>query len=94
MIHYAKKNEWKFLGQVLQGQALLSLGLSQTLHSLQFLPQTDLALALERRENLLRLVDPYGLGGFRWIAFQRNNHISSNTNSWNLITRFLEEPID
>ena len=89
---YARKNNWDFLGEVKQGEALLALGLSGRLHSLNYLPKENLAVALERRENLLRLVDPSGLGGFRWIAFHLDKGFSYNENSIDLKTRFLEEP--
>jgi hypothetical protein len=36
---------------------------------LQLLPPAELPQALQRREALLRLVDPSGLGDFRWILF-------------------------
>ncbi len=89
---YAAENGWSFIGETLQGEALLALGLSGRLYSLQSLPNSELDQALERREALLRLVDPYGLGGFRWIALEKNN---SNLNHERLIGfryRFLEEP--
>ena len=87
-ISYAIKYGWKFLGETRQGQALLALGLSKLLYSLQDLPSNELAIALDRRESLLSLVDPMGLGEFRWLAFQKNK--SSNLFFKN---RFLEEPI-
>ncbi|MFN9619033.1 MAG: class I SAM-dependent methyltransferase [Synechococcaceae cyanobacterium] len=62
---------WQSLGGCLQGEALLSLGLAQRLHQLQLGPAAELAELLQRREALLRLVDPHGLGGFRWQAFRR-----------------------
>ncbi len=80
--------EIKFLGETRQGQALLALGLAKFLYSLQTTTSDDLSGALNRRESLLRLVDPMGLGGFRWLAFQRDN-----SNDLNLRNRFLEEPI-
>ncbi len=85
-VNYALTNGWTFLGETRQGQALLALGLSKLLYSLQSTTD-DLSTALNRRESLLRLVDPMGLGDFRWLAFQRNN---SDLNLRNL---FLEEPI-
>jgi len=87
-INYALTNGWKFLGETRQGQALLSLGLSRLLYSLQITNSDNLSVALNRRESLLRLVDPMGLGEFRWLAF----HKKSNDD---LIfgKRFLEEPI-
>jgi len=87
-IYYAKINGWKFLGETRQGQALLALGLSKFLYSLQKTTTSDLSKALNRRESLLRLVDPMGLGEFRWLAFQKENNIDLV-----LRNRFLEEPI-
>ena len=87
-ISYALINGWKFMGETRQGQALLALGLSRLLFSLQNTSSQDLSAALNRRESLLRLVDPMGLGEFRWLAFQKDN-------SYDLIlsNRFLQEPI-
>ena len=87
-INYALTNGWKFMGETRQGQALLALGLSNLLYSLQKTSSNDLSAALNRRESLLRLVDPMGLGDFRWLAFQKDN--SDNLFFGN---RFLEEPI-
>ncbi len=87
-INYALTNGWKFMGETRQGQALLALGLSSFLHSLQNKSSQDLSAALNRRESLLRLVDPMGLGEFRWLAFQKDN-----INDLILSNRFLEEPI-
>ena len=87
-INYALRNGWKFIGETRQGQALLALGLSEFLYSLQNTTGDNLSAALNRRESLLRLVDPIGLGEFRWLAFQRDN-----SNDLNLRNRFLEEPI-
>ena len=86
-ISYALKNGWKFMGQTRQGQALLALGLSKLLYSLQNTNSDNLSTALKRREVLLRLVDPRGLGEFRWLAFQKDNG-----SDLNLRNRFLEEP--
>ena len=87
-ISYALINGWKFMGETRQGQALLALGLSRFLFSLQNTSSQDLSAALNRRESLLRLVDPLGLGEFRWLAFQKDK-------SYDLIlsNRFLQEPI-
>ena len=87
-IGYAMANGWKFMGETRQGQALLALGLSRLLYSLQNINSKDLSTALNRRESLLRLVDPMGLGEFRWLAFQKNS-----SSDLNLRNRFLEEPI-
>ena len=54
----------------------LSLGLAQRLHDLQKLPPDQLAQALSRREALLRLVDPAGLGEFRWLLFGRGESLA------------------
>ena len=87
-ISYARTNGWKFIGETRQGQALLALGLSKFLYSLQNTTSNDLSTALYRRESLLRLVDPIGLGDFRWLAFQKDNN-----SDLILRKRFLEEPI-
>ena len=71
LIAQAEQSGWQLLGHCRQGEALLALGLSDRLHSLQQLPPDRLAEALGRREALLRLVDPAGLGDFRWIALDR-----------------------
>ena len=68
----AQASGWQLLGQCRQGEALLALGLAQRLHGLQQAPGCDLALLLQRREALLRLVDPHALGDFRWLAFRRS----------------------
>jgi len=62
---------WTALDQRRQGEALLALGLAQRLHALQGLPSHQLSEALQRREALLRLVDPGALGEFRWLLFGR-----------------------
>jgi SAM-dependent MidA family methyltransferase len=67
----ARASGWQPLGQRLQGEALLALGLAQRLHGLQISRPEQLAAALASREALLRLVDPAGLGAFRWIALAR-----------------------
>ena len=87
-INYALINGWKFMGETRQGQALLALGLAKNLYSLQSKRSDNLSAALNERESLLRLVDPMGLGEFRWLAFQLDN-----CNDLNLRNRFLEEPI-
>ena len=87
-INYALTNGWKFMGETRQGQALLALGLSNFLYSLQNTSSNDLSAALNRRESLLTLVDPMGLGEFRWLAFQKDN-----SDDLILRNRFLEEPI-
>jgi SAM-dependent MidA family methyltransferase len=67
----ARETRWRSLGSCRQGQALLALGLAQRLHALGSGDPARLAELLQRRETLLRLVDPGGLGGFRWVAFVR-----------------------
>ena len=88
-INYALSNGWKFIGETRQGQALLALGLAKLLYSLQTTSSNDLSAAFNRRESLLRLVDPMGLGDFRWLAFQKDN-----SDDLILGKRFLEEPIN
>jgi SAM-dependent MidA family methyltransferase len=63
---------WQPLGGCRQGEALLALGLAHRLHALQQEPASRLEELLQRRESLLRLVDPAGLGEFRWLAFRRD----------------------
>ncbi len=71
-LHAAAGNAgWRALGSCRQGEALLALGLAQRLHALQAEDPSLLAELLQRRETLLRLVDPAGLGDFRWVAFSR-----------------------
>jgi SAM-dependent MidA family methyltransferase len=77
---------WQGLGSCRQGQALLALGLAGALHGLQQPGSGDLADRLARREALLRLVDPVGLGEFRWIALGRGAAAYAQT------PRFLREP--
>jgi SAM-dependent MidA family methyltransferase len=67
----AEASGWQWLGERRQGEALLALGLAERLHGLQAGPPGRLAELLRRRETLLRLVDPAGLGAFRWIALAR-----------------------
>ena len=67
----AQRNGWLVGDQAKQGEALLALGLAQRLHGLQQLPGQHLAEALQRREALLRLVDPAGLGAFLWLTYRR-----------------------
>ena len=68
----ATASGWQWQGECRQGQALLALGLAQALHRLQDPLRTDpFEARLAERESLLRLVDPAGLGEFRWIALAR-----------------------
>ena len=80
-------NGWSCLGHRRQGEALLALGLAQRLHALQHQPGSELSQLLQRRESLLRLVDPHALGDFRWIAFTRG---STTANPFTPL--FLSEP--
>ncbi len=86
---WAEQNGWLPLGSIKQGQALLALGLSERLHTLQLLPSSEIAKALNSREALLRLVDPLALGEFQWMAFETN----SSKSRLGLSSLFLEEPI-
>jgi SAM-dependent MidA family methyltransferase len=78
---------WRGLGQRRQGEALLALGLAQRLHGLQQQPASQLSALLQRREALLRLVDPHTLGDFRWIAFSRGMATTDSA-----CALFLDEP--
>lgn len=73
----AADSGWQPLGQCRQGQALLALGLAERLHGLQQEPELGLELLLQRREALLRLVDPAALGDFRWVAFARGMEVDN-----------------
>ena len=69
-----------------QGQAL---GLRTFSFSFSLQHQVVRSISrLKSKRILLRLVDPMGLGEFRWLAFQKDN-------SYDLIlsNRFLKEPI-
>jgi SAM-dependent MidA family methyltransferase len=68
----ARAGGWSHLGVCRQGEALLALGLAQRLHALQAQAPLGLGELLQRRETLLRLVDPAALGDFRWVAFARD----------------------
>ena len=94
VLFYAEKNQYESLGYVLQGQALLALGLAQKIHSLQYFPNDKLSIALEKRESLLRLVDPSNLGRFYWMAFEKNIHFKSGLKTSKLESKFLNEPIN
>jgi SAM-dependent MidA family methyltransferase len=91
MVHQATSIGWTLEGQCRQGEALLALGLAERFSSLQQLPGNQLAEVLQRREALLRLVDPACLGEFRWLSFLRFNPLfpTSGTGSW---SQFLQEP--
>ena len=68
-----------------QGEALLALGLAERLHGLQNLAPADLPQALQRREALLRLVDPVCLGEFRWLTFLQTDEDKTLT-GWEIVT--------
>ena len=75
LCHWAQAAGFSRCGEVSQGQGLLALGLAG-----QFQCSTPgapvgppLAQRLAQREALLRLVDPGGLGGFRWLLFHRGS---------------------
>lgn len=69
--HWAAEAGWTWCGEVSQGQGLLALGLARQLSRLGEADGPPLARRLAQREALLRLVDPAGLGGFRWLFFHR-----------------------
>ncbi|WP_269622875.1 class I SAM-dependent methyltransferase [Prochlorococcus marinus] len=87
----AKKNLFHFQGETRQGLALLTLGLAEKLFNLTKLQTKDLNIALNKRESLLRLVDPSCLGEFRWIVFTKSSQYITNKNITN---KFLKEPIN
>ena len=66
-----------------QGEALLALGLAERLHGLQQLAPADIPQALQRREALLRLVDPVCLGEFRWLSFLQTG-MDEATDGWEI----------
>jgi len=84
----ARAGGWCPLGTCRQGQALLALGLAGRPHALQQEQATPLAELLQRRESLLRLVDPAGLGDFRWVGFRRDGAAATPE----LEPRFLSQP--
>ncbi len=91
MVHQATTNGWSLEGQCRQGEALLALGLAERFSSLQQLPGSQLAEVLQRREALLRLVDPACLGEFRWLSFLRFNPLVPSTGTGER-SQFLQEP--
>ncbi len=64
-----------------QGEALLALGLAEKIYGIQKEFKEDLANALLRREALLRLVDPFCLGDFKWFIFNKFKDKKVNINS-------------
>ena len=91
MVHQATTNGWSLEGQRRQGEALLALGLAERFSSLQQLPGNQLSEMLQRREALLRLVDPSCLGEFRWLSFLRFNPLVPSTRP-GVRSQFLQEP--
>ena len=91
VVHQATSNGWTLEGQCRQGEALLALGLAERFSSLQQLPGNQLAEVLQRREALLRLVDPACLGEFRWLSFLRFNPLLPNSGTGER-SQFLQEP--
>ena len=61
---------WQWRGSALQGEVLLQLGLAAEISALSQPGPLDLAARLQRREQLLRLVDPHLLGGFSWFLLE------------------------
>jgi SAM-dependent MidA family methyltransferase len=88
----ARAGGWQPLGGCRQGEALLALGLAQRLHGLQQQAPARLEELLQRRESLLRLVDPAGLGEFRWLAFHRGPKNSGPSLSPQPAPLFLSQP--
>ncbi|WP_320674601.1 class I SAM-dependent methyltransferase [Prochlorococcus sp. MIT 1341] len=93
LLGFAQRSGWDFLGHVKQGEALLALGLADKLYSLQKFSNKDLKIALSKREELLRLVCPSGLGSFYWFAFQKSLYNQTSDIRSGVRTLFLEEPI-
>jgi len=70
------RSGWHWHGSALQGEALLGLGLAGELSALSDADAGSLATRLQRREELLRLVDPHLLGGFHWMLLQTEPAVS------------------
>ena len=90
---FSRKAGLNFLGSIRQGEALLALGLAKEINSLHSYPKEKLKTALEKRENLLRLVDPRSLGEFRWIALEKKYNKDNEREYIDLNTMFLSEPV-
>jgi SAM-dependent MidA family methyltransferase len=88
----AAASGWQWRGTRRQGEALLALGLAERLHGLQQESPAALAQVLQRREALLRLVDPAGLGDFRWIAFAREEPGAAAAAAGSAEDLFLRDP--
>ena len=65
---------------------------SKILYELQKVICQDISLALNRREALLRLVDPSCLGEFRWIAFYLDHDKPLIKDRLSISNLFLESP--
>ncbi len=91
IVQQATTKGWTLEGQCRQGEALLALGLAKRFSSLQQLSGHQLAEVLQRREALLRLVDPACLGEFRWLSFLRNAPLIPNSGTGER-SQFLQEP--
>ncbi len=71
LMHEAKLAGFESVGFVKQGEALLLLGLAKRLFEIQENYKSDLSQALMKREAMLRLIDPYLLGDFKWFVFTK-----------------------
>ncbi len=69
----AKKSNLELIEKLSQEEALLNLGWGERYAFLRKYKNKDLAKMLDRRESLLRLIDPTSLGNFMWHIFQVNN---------------------
>ena len=81
LINDAETLGFNTVGITKQGEALLALGLAERLYGIQKEFKENLSNALLRREALLRLVDPLGLGDFKWFVFKKFNEKKMNINS-------------
>jgi len=81
LINDAETLGFNTVGITKQGEALLALGLAERLYGIQKEFKKDLSNALLRREALLRLVDPFCLGDFKWFIFKKFNEKKININS-------------
>ena len=88
----ARAAGWQQLGGCRQGEALLALGLASRLQALQQEQACRLAELLQRRESLLRLVDPAGLGDFRWLAFRLDRSAEGRPSTSGARPLFLSAP--
>lgn len=87
----ADASGWIRVGHCRQGEALLALGLAQAIGALSAESgEGDLPQRLQRREALLRLVDPAALGDFRWLAYARGSDAADSQGA--LPPLFLREP--